>query len=127
MNAVTVHSNFGAQENKILSLLSLFPLLFCLEVMGPDAVILLDFCMLSFKTAFSLSSFTLIKRLFSFSSLFAIIVVSFACLRLLIFLPAILIPACDLSSLAFHMMYSAYDLNKQGNNIYSLGVLLPQF
>ena len=27
------------------------------------------------------------------------------------------IPACDSSSLAFHMMYSAYKLNKQGNNI----------
>ena len=38
-------------------------------------------------------------------------------LRLLIFLPAILIPACASSSLAFHMMYSAYKLNKQGDNI----------
>ena len=42
---------------------------------------------------------------------------SFANLRLLIFLPAILIPACASSSLAFHMMYSAYKLNKQGDNI----------
>ena len=41
-----------------------------------------------------LSSFTFIKRLFSSSSLSAIRVVSSACLRLLIFLPAILIPAC---------------------------------
>ena len=126
MAAVTVHSNFRAQENKILSLLSLFHLLFCHEVMGPDAMILV-FCMVSFETAFSLSSFTLIKRLFSSSSLSTIIVVSSACLRWLIFLPAILIPACDLSSLAFRMMYSAYDLYKQGNNIYSLDVLLPQF
>ena len=31
--------------------------------------------------------------------------------------PAILIPACASSSLAFLMMYSAYKLNKQGNNI----------
>ena len=38
-------------------------------------------------------------------------------LRLLIFLLAILIQACASSSLAFHMMYSAYKLNKQGNNI----------
>ena len=60
------------------------------EVMGPDAMILV-FWMLSFKTTFSLSSFTLIKRLFSFSSLSAIRVVSSAYLRLLIFLPAILI------------------------------------
>ena len=46
-------------------------------------------------------------RLFSSSSLSAIRVVSFAYLRLLVFLPAILIPACASSSLAFHMMYSA--------------------
>ena len=38
-------------------------------------------------------------------------------LRLLIFIPAIVTPACALSSLAFHMMYSAYKLNKQGDNI----------
>ena len=44
-------------------------------------------------------------------------VVSSAYLRLLIFLPAILIPACVSSSLAFRMMYSAYKLNKQGDNI----------
>ena len=41
------------------------------EVMGPDAMILV-FWMLKFKPAFSLSSFTFIKRLFSFSLLFAI-------------------------------------------------------
>ena len=38
-------------------------------------------------------------------------------LRLLIFLLAILIPACDSSILAFHMMYSAYKLNQQVDNI----------
>ena len=37
--------------------------------------------------------------------------------RLLIFLPAILIPACASSSLAFLMMYCEYKLNKQGDNI----------
>ena len=42
---------------------------------------------------------------------------SSAYLWLLIFLPAILIPACASSSPAFHMMYSAYKLNKQGDNI----------
>jgi len=40
-------------------------------------------------------------------------VVSSAYLRLLIFLLAILIPACAYSSPAFLMMYSAYKLNKQ--------------
>ena len=43
--------------------------------------------------------------------------VSSAYLRLLIFFPAILIPACASSSLAFHMMYSTSKLNKQGDNI----------
>ena len=38
-------------------------------------------------------------------------------LKLLIFLPEILVVACDSSSLAFLMMYSAYKLNKQGDNI----------
>jgi len=46
-----------------------------------------------------------------------VLVVSSAYLRLLIFLLAILIPACGSSSLAFLMMYSAYKLNKQGDNI----------
>ena len=39
--------------------------------------------------------------------------------RLLVFLPAILIPACASSSPAFLRMYSAYKLNKQGDNIQS--------
>ena len=55
--------------------------------------------------------------LFNSSLLSAIRVVSSAYLRLLIFLPEILIPACDSSSLAFHMMCSSYKLNKQGDNI----------
>ena len=88
----------------------------CQEVMEPDAMILV-FWMLSFKPTFSLSSFTLIKRLFSSSSLSAIRVVSSAYLRFLIFLLAILIPAYASSSLAFLMMYSVYKLNKQVDNI----------
>ena len=89
----------------------------CHEVMGPDVMILV-FWMLSFKSTFSLSSFTFINRLFSSSSLSAIRVVSSAYLRLLIFHPAILIPACAFSSPAFLMMYSAYKLNKQGDSIH---------
>ena len=83
--------------------------------MGPDAMIF-TFWMLSFKPTVSLYTFTFIKRLFSSSSLSAIRVVSSAYLRLLIFLPAILIPACAAPSPAFLMMYSAYKLNKQGDN-----------
>ena len=75
-----------------------------------------SFWILSFKPAFSLFSFTFIKRLFSFSSFSAIRVVSSTYLRFLVFIPAVLIPACASSSAAFLMMYSAYTLNKQGDN-----------
>ena len=88
----------------------------CQEVMGPVAMIL-GFWMLSFKPSFSLSSFTLILRLFHSSSLSAIRVVLSAYLRLLMFLLAVFIPACDSSSLAFCMMFSANKLNEQGDNI----------
>ena len=70
-----------------------------------------------FKPTFSLSSSSFIKRLFSFSSLSAIRVVSSAYLTLFIFLPAVLILACASSSPEFCIMYSAYKLNKQGDNI----------
>ena len=73
--------------------------------------------MLSFKPVFSLSSFSFIKKLFNSYSLSAIRVVSSAYQRLLIFLSAILILARASSSPAFHMMYYAYKLNKQGDNI----------
>ena len=92
--------------------------------MGPDAIILV-FWRLSFKPTFSLSSLTFIKRLFSYSSLSAIRVVSSAYLKLLIFLPAILIPTCASSSPASLMMHSAYKLNKQGDNIQSWRTPFP--
>ena len=95
---------------------STFPPSVCHVVMEPDALILV-FWMLSFKPTFSLSSFILIKRLFCSSSLSVIRVVSSAYLRSLIFLLAILIPVSDSSSSAFHIMYSAQKLNKQGCNI----------
>ena len=76
MAAITICSDIGAQENKTCQGFHFFPSI-CHEVMGPVAMIL-DFWKLSFKPAFSLSSFTLIKRLFSSSSLTAIRVVSFA-------------------------------------------------
>ena len=52
-------------------------------------------------------------------------VVSSAYLKLLIFLPEILIPACDSSSPAFHMVYSAYKLNMQGDNIQPWHIPFP--
>ena len=86
------------------------------ELMGPAAVIFV-YWMLSFKPGFSLFSFTFIQRFFNSSLLSAIRVVSSAYLRLLIFLLAILIPACASSSPTFHTMYSACKLNRQGDNI----------
>ena len=100
-----------------LSLFSFFFPSICYELIGPDAMILV-FWLLNFKSiTFLLFSFTFIKRLFISSSLSAIRMVSSAYLRLLIFLPGILIPACASSSLAFHMMYSSCNLCKQGGNI----------
>ena len=123
MAAVTICSDFGAQNNKACHCFHCFPI-YLHEVMGLDAMILV-FWMLSCKPTFSLSSFTFIKRLFSSSSLSAIRVVSSAYLRLLIFLLAILIPAYVSSSPAFLMMYSAYELNKQSDNIQPWRTLFP--
>ena len=120
MAVVTVHSDFGVQENKVclyipyvfifhmsLSSISIVSLSICSEVMGPDVLILV-FRVLGFKLASSLSSFTF-KRQFSSSLHSAIRVISSEYLRLLIFLLTILIPACDSFNLAFHMMYPAYN------------------
>ena len=120
MAVVTICSDFGCQNNKFCHCFRCFSLLFvsiCHEVMGPGAMILL-FWMLSFKPTFSLFSFTFIKRLFSSSLLSAISVVSSTYLRLLIFLLAILIQAYASSCPRFLMMYFAYNINKQGDNIW---------
>ena len=89
----------------------------CHEVMRLDARILVFFRMLGFKPAFSNTSFTFIKRLFSFSLLSAVRVVSSAYLRLLIFLLEVLTPTCVSASPSFCLMDSTYKLNKQGYNI----------
>ena len=84
-----------------------------------NGLMILVFWKLSFKPAFSLSSFTLIKSLFSSYSLSAIRLVSSAYMKLVIFLPVFLIPVSNSSSLAFHMIDSACKLNKHGDNIQS--------
>ena len=109
MAAVTICTDFRAQENKV-SVSIVYPTIHH-EMMGLVAMIIVSW-MLSFKSAFSLSCFTFIKRLFSSSSLSVIRVVSSAYLRLLIFLLEILIPACASSSLAFRMIYSACKFNE---------------
>ena len=96
MAAVSISSDFRAQENKVCHCFR------CLPIYSPwsDGTRCHDlrFLNLSFKPTFLLSSFTFIKRLFSSSSLSAIRVVSSAYLRWLIFLPAswfqpVLLPA----------------------------------
>ena len=84
--------------------------------MGPNAMIFF-FWMLSFKPAFSLSSFNFIKRLFSCTSLSAISVVITWISEVTEFFPRKLYSSLSFLSPAFHMMYSAYKLNKQGENI----------
>ena len=121
MAAVTICSDSGAQKNKVSHCFPTY-----LPWSDRTGYHDLSFLNVEFKRAFALFSFTFIKRLFSSSSLSVIRVVSSACLRLLVFLPEILISACASSSPVFHMMYSAYKLNKQGDNIQPW-CPLPQF
>ena len=77
---------------------------------------ILVFLLFCLKAALSPSSFTLINRFFISFSFSAIRAVSSAYLRLWMFLPPVLTPACNLSSPAFLMMCSAYGLNKRGDS-----------
>ena len=122
MAEITICSDFGAQKNKVWHCFYCFPIYVpWSDVTMPWSL----FRMLSFKPTFWLSTFSFIKRLFSSSSLSDIRVVSCAYLRLLIFLLATLIPACASSRPVFLMMYSAYQLNKQGDNIQPWGTPFP--
>ena len=95
---------------------SIVSLSICYEVMGHDGWSYFSECWVLSQLFHSpLSLF--IKKFFSSSLLSAISVVSSAYLRLLIFLPAILIPACASSSPVFLVMYFAYRLNRQGDYI----------
>ena len=71
--------------------------------------------------------FTLIKRLFSSSSLSAIRVVSVAYLSFFYISPGNLDSSFDSASLAFCMIYSVYKLNKQDDDMYRFNVLHSQF
>ena len=86
----------------------------CHEVMGLDAMILV-FWMLSFKPTFSLSSFTFIKRLnfFAFYRKGGVICMS----EVIDISPCNLDSSLCFISQAFLMIYSAYKLSKQGDNI----------
>ena len=112
MAAVSSCNGFRAQGLEICHYFQCFPfyLLWTNGARCHD----LSFLIFNFKLALSLSSF--IKRFFSSSLLSAIRVVSSAYLRLFMFLPLILIPACNSSSPTFLMMCPAYRLNKQGDS-----------
>ena len=111
MAAVNIHSDFGAQENTICTA-STFPPSICHDMMGLAAMILF-ISMLNFKTAF--------HSALSPSTRGHLVPLHFVTLvwylSLLIFLLAILIPAWDSLNLAFCMMNSAYNLNKQDGSI----------
>ena len=112
---VPICSDFGTRENKICHCFYFFA--FSLPWSDRTRCHDLHFFNVEFKRSFSLSFFTFIKRLFSSFSLCAVRVVSSAYLKLFVFLPGILILACDSSNPEFHMMYSSLELNKQGDNI----------
>ena len=108
MAAITIDSNVGSQENKVCHSFHCFPI----YLPWSDAMNLVFECwVLSqiFHSALSVSS--------SGSLVSLCFLVSSAYLQSLIFLPAILIPACASSIPEFHMMYSAEKLNKLGDNI----------
>ena len=112
MDAVTVCSNFGAQENKVCHCFHCFPVYFPWS----DGTRCYEF----FKC-------WILSQLFhsplSPSSRGSLVPLRFlpletAYLRLLIFLLVILIPACASSNLVFPMMYSACKLNNQSGSIH---------
>ena len=88
----------------------------CHEVMRPNAMNLV-FSILSFKPAFSLSSFTFIKKLFSSSSLSAIKVPLHICISDVVDISLVNLHSSLCVIPAFCMMYSAYKLNKLGDGI----------
>ena len=103
--AITICSDFGAQENKICHCFPFSPYIFH-KVIGPCHEF--SFLNVEFQAHFFTFLLTLNKQLFSSSSLTAIREVLSAYLRLLIFFSANLIPACASSSQAFSIMYSAW-------------------
>ena len=113
MAAVTICSDFGAQEEEICHDFHLFPLYLPCSNGARCHDLSLIF---SLKLAFSFSSSTLIKRLFRSSSLSAIRVLSSSYPRLLMLLPPIRFQLVNSSSPASLTMGSVCRLNKQGHS-----------
>ena len=114
MAAVTICSDLGAQENKVCHCFHRFPIY--LPWSDGTGCHDLSFSNVEFNQLFTLL-FHFHQEALQFLYASVIRVVSSAYLRILIFLLAILIPACASSSPAFHIIYSACKLNKQGDDI----------
>ena len=105
MAAVTIHSDLKCKKIKSVTASTFSPFI-CHEVMGLDGMILV-FWRLSFSQLFHSPPSPSSRGSLIPLHLLSISVVSSVYLRLLIFLPAIFILACDSPSSAFHTMYSA--------------------
>ena len=124
MAAVTVLRVIFELKKIRSATVSTFPLSICHEVMGPDATILV-FWMLSSKPAFhSPLSFSSRGSLFPlhFLPLEWYHLHTWGCCY---FSRQSWFPACDSSSLASHLMYSAQKLNKQGDDIQPWSTTFP--
>ena len=126
MAAVTICSDLWNQKKKKKNslIVSIFSPSIFHEVMEPDAMIFVFWMWVLSQLFHSLLSLSW-RGSFSYSLLSAIRVVVSVYLRLLIFLPAILIPAYASTNPAFLMMSSAYKVNKQGDNIQSWCIPFP--
>ena len=108
MATVTIYTDTGVQEKKMCHCFYCFP--FYLPRMGPDAMILVFECSVLSQLFHSLLSPS------SRGSLVSLRLLSSEWYHLHMwscwhFSPAISIPACDSSRLAFRMMYSVHKLN----------------
>ena len=114
MAAVTICSDFGAQKGKVSHCFHCFPI-YCHEVMGPDAMILVSECwvLANFFTLLFHIHQEAFEFLFTFCHKGGVICIS----EVIDISPSNLDSSLCFSSPAFLMMYSAYKLNKQGDNI----------
>ena len=120
MAAVIVDSDFGAQENEIWHSFHFFSI--CYEVMGLDAMIQFDCWTLNH----------LFQSPVSPTSRGSLVPLHFLPLKWYHLLSEVVdISCCNLNSIlwviqpAFHMIYSAYNLNKQGENIQPWSIPFP--
>ena len=115
MAAVSICNDFGVQDKKICQCFPPFP--FYLSWSDVSVCHDLSFLNIEFQVSFFTLLFHCHQKVLQFFLTFCHYRGIICILRLLIFLLAILIPAYDSSSPAFHIMYSAYELNKQEDNI----------